>query len=183
MTNNKQKTVQFIKIQLVEFETKEITLGEKTVIVQICDTGGQEAYRSIPKIYYRKSHGYIFVYDITNYQSFEEIASWQEDVFNNCKPKVQFILIGNKKDKEDYRKVSVEIAKKYAKENNMSFLETSAKDNINVGKAFLQVLEQCVENNVFEIFQATNDRKPVVKSCGLIVNGVDEKNNDSGKCC
>eukprot|EP01155_Anaeramoeba_flamelloides_P042933 Anaeramoba_flamelloidesc36719_g1_i2.p1 GENE.c36719_g1_i2~~c36719_g1_i2.p1 ORF type:complete len:206 (+),score=59.42 c36719_g1_i2:29-646(+) len=204
MTNNEAKNEHLIKIQLVgnsgvgktsllavfnekefelnnstthgvEFETKEITLGEKTVIAQIWDTGGQEAYRSIPKQYYRNSHGYLFVYDITDYKSFKEIASWQEDIFEICKPKAQFLLIGNKKDMEDDREVTTEEGKNYAKENNMSFLETSAKDNLNVEKAFIQVLEQCVENNIFDVLQATNDEKDSAKSGGLVLNDDDEK--------
>lgn len=53
------------------------------------------------------------------------------------------MLVGNKLDLEDQRQVSVEAATKFARENELSFIETSAKiegPEGNVDKAFRTII-------------------------------------------
>jgi len=51
------------------------------------------------------------------------------------------ILVGNKSDLEGEREVNREVAKNFAKENNLLFLETSAKNGTNIEKIF-QILSE-----------------------------------------
>jgi len=46
------------------------------------------------------------------------------------------MLIGNKNDLADKRQVTVEEASKFAEDNDMPYLETSAMQSTNVEKAF-----------------------------------------------
>jgi GTPase SAR1 family protein len=50
------------------------------------------------------------------------------------------LLVGNKCDLESMREVGVEDASNYAQQNNVSFLESSALNNHNVGAAFLHLI-------------------------------------------
>jgi GTPase SAR1 family protein len=45
---------------------------------------------------------------------------------------MELILIGNKTDLNQYREISYEEGAKLAEENNMNFIEISAKDNNNI---------------------------------------------------
>ena len=54
---------------------------------------------------------------------------------------MSFIMVGNKNDLEDQRKVSTEEAQSLAEENGMLYLETSAKTGENVEKLFTNLAE------------------------------------------
>lgn len=49
----------------VEFGSKVIQVGGKSVKLQIWDTAGQERFRSVTRSYYRGAAGALLVYDIT----------------------------------------------------------------------------------------------------------------------
>lgn len=105
--------------------------------LQIWDTAGQERFRAITKSYYHGSHGIVVVYDITDRSSFEKVRDWfnqinQSDPTENpCK-----ILIGNKCDLNDKREVKIEEGQELASEYDIPFMETSAKDSLNVDNLF-----------------------------------------------
>lgn len=40
------------------------------------DTAGQERFNNITESYYRTAKGVMFVYDITNGESFDNVAKW-----------------------------------------------------------------------------------------------------------
>ena len=115
-----------------------ITLKYKDIIakVHIWDTAGQERFKSISINYYRSSHGFIYVYDITNKDSLTNLESWINLTNENCSTNVINFLVGNKSDLEKEREVSKDEGIKFAQENNLIFMETSAKNNVNVDKLF-----------------------------------------------
>uniref|UniRef100_A0A674P182 RAB4B, member RAS oncogene family n=1 Tax=Takifugu rubripes TaxID=31033 RepID=A0A674P182_TAKRU len=49
----------------VEFGSRVVNVGGKTVKLQIWDTAGQERFRSVTRSYYRGAAGALLVYDIT----------------------------------------------------------------------------------------------------------------------
>lgn len=109
--------------------------------IQIWDTAGQESFRSVTRAYYKATAIAMIVYDISNQQSFENIEKWVQDVSENAAKDIELILIGNKSDLEDQRKVPYEEGKKLAEKYNMSFYETSAKNGSNIVDSFYQSLE------------------------------------------
>lgn len=56
-----------------------------------------------------------------------------------------FMVIGNKLDIEEDRSVEKETAGEFAKQEGMEFLETSAKDNVNVEEAFKILASQALK--------------------------------------
>ena len=120
----------------VEFGAKNIELNSKKYRLQIWDTAGQENYRSITRAYYKNSVCAILVYDITNRDSFEHISTWIEDCLAQSPKTVFMVLVGNKSDLNEQRRVTLEEGQQMAKNNNLIFFETSAKSGENVDKIF-----------------------------------------------
>ena len=108
---------------------------------EIIDTGGQEKYNALNKIYYQRADCCVLVYDITNSKSFEECKDYYKDeILNNCKNKVKVILVGNKTDLEKQRQVTKEEGIEFAQENKYYFKETSCEVNFNVADAFETII-------------------------------------------
>ena len=55
----------------VDFKTKEMTVANRKVALNIWDTAGQERFKSIGHAYYREADGIIILYDTTSKTSFK----------------------------------------------------------------------------------------------------------------
>eukprot|EP01130_Rhizamoeba_saxonica_P000341 TRINITY_DN1030_c0_g3_i2.p1 TRINITY_DN1030_c0_g3~~TRINITY_DN1030_c0_g3_i2.p1 ORF type:complete len:205 (-),score=67.76 TRINITY_DN1030_c0_g3_i2:127-741(-) len=126
----------FISTIGVDFKIKTVDVGGTSVKLQIWDTAGQERFRTITSSYYRGAHGIIVVYDITNEDSFNNVKKWLQEIERYAADDVQRILVGNKCDLVNERKVGFEDAKDMADMLAITFIETSAKDCTNVEQAF-----------------------------------------------
>ena len=93
---------------------KNISINERNVRIQIWDTAGEEAFRSITRSYYKSSTCAFIVYDITEQKTFYDVTSWLQDCRDMCYKNILIYLIGNKNDLENKRQVSQEEAQKFA---------------------------------------------------------------------
>ena len=134
-TDNKFREKHEITIG-VEFESKTIEVDGKLIKIQIWDTAGHEAFQSITRTYYKGAVGALLVYDITRKETFNHLVKWLSEVKENASKEITIILIGNKNDLENERQVTYEEGESFAKENNLLFLETSAKTSKNITEAF-----------------------------------------------
>lgn len=130
----------------IEFGTKIMDIKDKIVRLQIWDSAGQENYRSITRSYYRNTICAFLVYDTTSRKSFEDIKIWLEEAKTYGNSSMYFVLIGNKCDLKNEREVPLVDGETFANENNMIFFETSAKENVNVFKAFETVVDAIVND-------------------------------------
>ena len=108
----------------------------KKVKLQIWDTAGQERFRNIQASYYKGGNGILVVYDITNRESFNNLNAWLIEIEKNGNKDVFKLLIGNKNDLEEERKITYDEGKEFASINGMEFFETSAKTAFKVQEAF-----------------------------------------------
>lgn len=133
-----------------DFSNKEIQLDDRIVILQIWDTAGQERFQSLSSAFYRGADCCALVYDITKPETFEALLNWKQIFMAKSAPSnpetFPFLVIGNKVDLEDQRKVSSLEAKKFCQQNgNMLFFEASAKNNLNVELAFKDLGQQAIK--------------------------------------
>jgi len=116
----------------------------KKVKIQFWDTAGQERYKSLNKIYFQRVQGIILMYDITKRESFENLDSWRNLIFDNV-DNIPVALIGNKLDIADEKRiVEVEEGKSFADENGFLFYETSALNGKNVNNAIYSLCEKII---------------------------------------
>ncbi|XP_076359276.1 ras-related protein Rab-4B-like isoform X3 [Tachypleus tridentatus] len=122
----------------VEFGSRVVNVGGRSVKLQIWDTAGQERFRSVTRSYYRGAAGALLVYDITSRETYNALTNWLTDARTLASPNIIILLAGNKKDLEDDREVNFLEASRFAQENELIFLETSALTGENVEEAFLK---------------------------------------------
>lgn len=120
----------------VDFKIRTIEVDGKVVKLQIWDTAGQERFKTITSSYYKGAHGIIVTYDLTDRDTFAKVSEWMSEVDRHAQENISRILVGNKADLEDRREVPYSEAKELADHFNVRFLETSAKDSLNVEEAF-----------------------------------------------
>lgn len=101
----------------VEFGSRIVNVGGKSVKLQIWDTAGQERFRSVTRSYYRGAAGALLVYDTTSRDSFNALTNWLNDARTLASPNIVILLVGNKKDLEEARDVTFLEASTFAQEN------------------------------------------------------------------
>jgi len=116
----------------VDFKIRTVEAAGSKVKLQMWDTAGQERFKSILNSYYKGAHGILLVFDITDKQSFKDLQVWLAEVEKYGRQDIVKILIGNKKDLESQRQVTTAEAKQFAESLGMKYLETSAKDGLNI---------------------------------------------------
>ena len=139
----------------------------KKVKLQIWDTAGQERFKNITASYYRGGNGVLVVYDITDRDSFENLNSWLIEIEKNANKNVYKLLIGNKSDLEEKRKVTYQEGKDFATSNGMQFIETSAKTASKVQEAFELLTQEIIKASVTKDRGLEKKEKSVHLSSGV----------------
>mmetsp|Transcript_45206 Transcript_45206/g.61314 ORF Transcript_45206/g.61314 Transcript_45206/m.61314 type:complete len:99 (+) Transcript_45206:124-420(+) len=80
--------------------------SSKEIPVKIWDTAGQERFRTLTHSFYKNANGVILVYDVTNEASYHSIKTWLQSIKDNADPNICKVLVANKIDMRDDRKIS-----------------------------------------------------------------------------
>ncbi|KAG9396047.1 Small GTPase superfamily [Carpediemonas membranifera] len=164
-------TVRFVKGKFVakydptiqDFYKKQVECDGEAILLDILDTAGQEEYSSLRDQYMRDAHGFVLVYSITSSASFDDCRTLREQILRvkeKAGEEIPLILVGNKSDLDEERAVSDEEGKALAEEFGCLFIETSAKEDINVEQTFMDLTTKVLEE------EAKNPTKPAKKSGG-----------------
>jgi len=146
-------------------ETKMIMKDGNEMKIIIWDTAGQERFHSIATGTIKNSQGIVVSFDLTNRKTFENVIKWLEDIRDNNN-KIPIILFGNKCDLVEKREVEDEEAQEFAKNNNLEYFETSAKENINIKEGFIKIAEEAYEKSGGAIgMDLKKNRKKKDKKC------------------
>lgn len=141
---------EFVSTIGVDFTNRTMELDGERVKCQLWDTAGQERFRTLTTSYYRDAQGVVIVYDVSDRQSFDNVASWKADVERHAGDDVAMMILGNKADLGEHRAVAfaegAEIAAAVGTDAHEAlFYETSAKDSYNVEEAFM-ALAACIKD-------------------------------------
>jgi len=152
---------------------KQLTYGERDVMLAIWDTAGQEKYASLGRIHSRNADAVLICYDITNIKSFESVEDWLR--LESLPENVFVILVGCKSDQCHLRTVSAEegVAKAQGLQKGVPFYETSVVANSNVDDVFDFVLCNLVSR------EKKGNRREAIKIVGT---NSSDTTNKSCKC-
>lgn len=150
--------------------------------IHLWDTAGQERFRSITSGYFKQSHGLILLYDITNRTSFDNLEKWMESVNETLgtSNKYAVILMGNKADLEEKRKVTYEEAEDKCKKYNIFW-----GGECSVQEMTLDELNEKFQNIIGEIYKVVGeiqDKKPIVKKLSTHQRNKKKNNNEACLC-
>ena len=166
----------------IDFKVKQIKLKEGILKMQLWDTAGQERFKVLTKSYFRGSRCCLVLYDVTRRTTFEKVTEWVNQ-FKEEKSTQENILVivGNKNDLVDQRKVTYEEGENLAKMLNCFFFEISVKENPDsVNKLFETVAEQVFPILIKE-FSQNESQKDENKSPNLNP-GSNNGKEDPNKC-
>ncbi|KAJ7183159.1 ras family-domain-containing protein [Mycena filopes] len=144
-------TIQFIQEHFVdEYDPtiedsyrKQCVIDDEVALLDVLDTAGQEEYGAMREQYMRTGEGFLLVYSITSRDSFEEISTYHQQILR-VKDQDAFpvIVVANKSDLEYERQVGMNEGRDLAKHFGCKFIETSAKQRINVDEAFSNLVRE-----------------------------------------
>ncbi|XP_057373450.1 ras-related protein Ral-a-like isoform X1 [Daphnia carinata] len=120
---------------------KKVMLDGEEVQIDILDTAGQEDYAAIRDNYFRSGEGFLCVFSITDDDSFQATQEFREQILRvKNDENISFLLVGNKCDLGERRKVSLEEAQNRAQQWGVPYIETSAKTREHVDKVFFDLM-------------------------------------------
>ena len=145
----------------IGFAQKHIHVGNGTVFLNIWDGSGQEKYRSMQRVFMKNINVFIFVYDITNKKSFDELKNWKIEAQDIGRKFTNIIIFGNKSDLYIDEKVTEEEARNFADEIGAKFFLVSAKNNYNIENGFEYLIKQILDPNYVEIIEEEEETKSI----------------------
>jgi len=170
-------STQNLLLELI-FLTKRMEIDEKVATCQIWDTAGQERFQGLGTAFYRGSDGVIFVFDVTQRKSFEELEQWKKafliQVGQEGNESFPMIVVANKIDMEDKREVTQKEMKEWCARNNLQWFETSAKEGSNVDRAFEEIARLVIskmkpEDILYDTVDLSTTPAPKGNDCGCFL--------------
>ncbi|CCF36145.1 Ras-2 protein [Colletotrichum higginsianum] len=138
---------------------KQVVIDGQACMLEVLDTAGQEEYTALRDQWIRDGEGFVLVYSISSRSSFSRIKRFHHQIqrvkescasspsypgspISAASPQapVPIMLVGNKSDRVTEREVSTQEGHALARELGCEFVEASAKNCINVEKAFYDVV-------------------------------------------
>jgi Ras-related protein Rab-28 len=127
----------------LDFHTRRLTLpGNVSVTLQIWDIGGQQIGGKMLKNYIAGSHAVLFVYDVTNPDSFKNLEDWYSYVYEEFKASTKkplMVVAGNKMDLPHLREVKPERHAQFALDKSLTPFLVSAKTGDRVNGMFTRI--------------------------------------------
>lgn len=144
---------------------KQVQIDGQSCMLEVLDTAGQEEYIALRDQWIRDGEGFVLVYSISSRSSFTRIQKFHHQIQRVKETATSgsptypgsplsaslastgfgpapVMLVGNKCDRVTEREVSTQEGSALAKELGCDFVEASAKNCVNVEKAFYEVVRQ-----------------------------------------
>ena len=137
----------------IDVKYKYLTYDNKKIRLDIWDTAGQERFRGIAQNYFRGANGIIFVFDITNKESFNKLRVWLSDVKPKINPGTVMVVAENKIDLEVKREVSKDLIEEFKEKNEIDIFSTSAKSGEGVSEMIGNLVGKLYNNKSIGAFE------------------------------
>ena len=168
----------------VDVRYKYIILEEKKIRLDIWDTAGQERFKNITKNYLQGANGIILVCDVTNKDSFDKLKTWLNDAQINVSTETEMIIVGNKIDLIEKRKVKFETLKEFGDKHNIDVFEVSAKTGEGVEDIFSNLTKKLFEKKHIGVVLPGEDELSMRRGSYILQSESGKKNNkNEGNGC
>jgi Ras-related protein Rab-6A len=164
----------------IDFLTKNVFLEDKTIRLIMWDTAGQERFKSLIPSYLKNANSIILTFDITSKNSFNSLNKWLEDIKNHVQDNVFIVLCGNKIDLNNKRQVNFEDAQKFAKDNDLVYIETSAITGDGIKKLFDLITKSFYDGGISIGNESQVNERSIVLQPN---NNVIDEGNNKKNCC
>ena len=126
---------------------KRLEINNTDVDVFITDTAGEERFRSLTKMFYKGADGIFVGFSLLDPKTLESINYWIEQINENCSKEypISLVLFGNKCDDKENIKVKQEEIDAIKNKYDLTYFETSAKDNINIQNLFEYLIKTTIK--------------------------------------
>ena len=166
----------------VNINNKDEIEETKKFQISLFDTEGQEKFRAITFNYYKGSDGIIFLYDITERNSFDNVEEWIDSIneaMNDKESEHKFacILVGNNLDKikndGNLRKVTEEEARSKCDKygliwgGELSIKDMSYDEIIHIFKGYVKEIYKRVDEHSPKYDQTSKEKKQKKKNCSI----------------
>ncbi len=121
-----------------------------TINLMVWDIAGQPQFYMLHRPYFNGADGMMLVYDITRSSSFSNINNWYSTSVKYGLSGIPRILIGNKIDLNDERKIILPMAEHLSEKIGAPFFETSALTGENVKSIFQKIAELTLRSKLEE---------------------------------
>ena len=159
----------------IDFQDKMIEINNSKIRLQLWDTAGQERYRNLARNYFNTSNGFIIVFDVTSIDSFNAVEYWLSQINLYAPLDVKSVIVGNKIDLLEKRKVNKNDAFEMAEKNKFKYFECSAKTGEGVNDVFDTLAKEIFDSHVSH------------KKCKILNRTIsiskDDIKNGKKKCC
>lgn len=169
-----------------------------TYHLALTDTAGQEEYRGMWAAANLRSDAFLLVYDITNAQSLEVLGEFNDLIDIEAETRMDGwerehrelaakgkgrarggggpvkpikIVAGNKCDLQESRQVPAQVALEWARKRGCGFMETSARNTVNIEETFALIVRRVVEAR----------RMAATGGAGMVLDGAVERYGGEGR--
>jgi len=158
---------------------KILDLDGKTVRLDIWDTAGQEKYRAMGKMFYKEAYIVLFIYDITDEESFQDLKNvWYNELNKAGEKHSVLAVVGNKSDLFLKEAVKEDEARKWANEIGAVFGLVSAKTGDCISLLFENVVRKYFSPDYVAKINKEKKNKPQTVTLSKNIEKKEKKN-----CC
>lgn len=176
-TDNSFSTEQITTLG-VDLKKKNMVIDGSKIILQLWDTAGQDRYAAVTKQFFKGAHAIILVYSIIDLHTFDKVQDWISQIDQSIGNNIVKVLVGNKSDLEEERKVLKEEGEKLAQENSFKFFESSAFMNQNIQEVF-----DYTAHELFSRVKKEEDKIDKNYNKKMKINQQITFNSKTKKCC
>ena len=143
-----------------DLKYKYLIHDNKKIKLDIWNTVGLERFRGIPQNYFRGAHGIIFVFDITNKDSFNKLKVWLSDAKQKINPGTVMVVAENKIDLEEKREVLKDLIKEFGEKNEIEIFSTSAKSGEGISEMIGNLVSKLYNNKNIGVIEDDDEYFP-----------------------
>lgn len=130
----------------IDIITKIISIDEELIRLEIWDSPGDERFNPLTKACFRRTQGFLVVFDLNDKNTFENCQKWVEEIKLQGHPDSVVMLVGNKRDTVHKRTVCKDSAEQFMKANQLfKYMETSALTGKNIDRVFMETIDEIVK--------------------------------------